>query len=213
MRRNWHCTVLVGPPSERVPRLFPVAIQKFSLWDVIESNYQNFVSDRYEVDLAIAYFHSVRRAIFRGEWTPVAYSFGISVDMRAADSNYLFCAVTSGAITHGVVVDILSVPDLGVPYRDAEADAIGERRGAHFRVSMEKRIAGAEAVGAHKTSMLQDVEQGKSLEIEGMLGAVIELASLTEIEAPTLKALYACVSLLDQTAQTSHMKIKAVYDG
>ena len=64
--------------SERVPRLFPVAIQKPSLWDVIESNYQNFVSDRYEADLAIAYFHSVRRAIIRSEWNPVAYSFGIS---------------------------------------------------------------------------------------------------------------------------------------
>ena len=94
-----------------------------------------------------------------------------------------------------------------------EAQAIGERLGAHFRVSMEKRIAGAEAVGAHKTSMLQDVEQGKALEIEGMLGAVIELAVLTKIEAPTLKALYACVSLLDQTAQTSQVKIKGIYDG
>ena len=110
--------------SERVPRLFPVAIQKPSLWDVIESNYQNLVSDRYEADLAIAYFHSVRRAIIRSEWNPVAYSFGISVDMRAADSDYLFCAVISGTITHGVVVDILSVPDFGVPYRDAGADVI-----------------------------------------------------------------------------------------
>ncbi len=78
---------------------------------------------------------------------------------------------------------------------------------------MEKRIAGAEAEGPHKTSMLQDIEQGKPLEIEGMLGAVIELAELTEIEAPTLKALYACASLLDQTVQTSHVKIKAIYDG
>jgi len=94
-----------------------------------------------------------------------------------------------------------------------EAQAIGQRLGAHFRVSMEKRIAGAEAVGLHKTSMLQDVEQGKAMEIEGMLGAVIELAVLTKIEARTLKALYACVSLLDQTAQTSHVKIKGIYNG
>jgi 2-dehydropantoate 2-reductase len=93
-----------------------------------------------------------------------------------------------------------------------EAQAIGERLGAHFRVPMEKRIAGAEAVGAHKTSMLQDVEQGKPLEIEGMLGAVIELAALTKIEVPTLKALYACVSLLDQTVQTSRVKIKGIQD-
>ena len=78
---------------------------------------------------------------------------------------------------------------------------------------MEKRIAGAEAVGPHKTSMLQDVEQGKPLEIDGMLGAVIELAALANIEAPTLKALYASVSLLDQTVQTSRVKIKGIYGG
>ena len=75
---------------------------------------------------------------------------------------------------------------------------------------MEKRIAGAEAVGPHKTSMLQDVEQGKPLEIEGMLGAVIELAALTKIEVPTLKALYGCVSLLDRTVQTGRVKIKGI---
>ena len=91
-----------------------------------------------------------------------------------------------------------------------EAQAIGERLGAHFRVPMERRIAGAEAVGPHKTSMLQDVEQGKPLEIEGMLGAVIELAALTKIEVPTLKALYACVSLLDQTVKTGRVKIKVI---
>ncbi len=57
---------------------------------------------------------------------------------------------------------------------------------------MEKRIAGAEAVGSHKTSMLQDIEQGKPLEIEGMLGVVVELAALTEVEVPTLNALCLC---------------------
>ena len=74
----------------------------------------------------------------------------------------------------------------------------------------KRRIAGAEAVGPHKTSMLQDVEQGKPLELEGMLGAVVELAALTEVEVPTLKALYACVSLLNQTVQTSRVKIKGI---
>ena len=76
--------------SECLSKSFPAVLQESSLWDVIESNYQNFVSDRYEADLAIGYFHSVRRAIFRSEWNPVAYSFGISVDMRAADSCLLY---------------------------------------------------------------------------------------------------------------------------
>ncbi len=77
---------------------------------------------------------------------------------------------------------------------------------------MEKRIAGAEAVGSHKTSMLQDIEQGKPLEIEGMPGVVVELAALTEVEVPTLKAPYACVGLLDQTVQTGRLKIKGIQD-
>lgn len=109
--------------SERLSNSFPAALQESSLWDAIESDYQKFVSVRYEADLAIAYFHSVRRAIFRSEWNPVAYSFGISVDRRAADSDYLFCAVIGEVITHEVVVEILSVPRFSVPYRDAEADA------------------------------------------------------------------------------------------
>jgi len=116
------------------------------------------------------------------------------------------------ALTHSTLEDICRFPltrELSANMM-TEAQAIGERLGAHFRVSMEKRIAGAEAVGPHKTSMLQDVEQGKPLELEGMLGAVVELAALTEVEVPTLKALYACVSLLNQTVQTSRVKIKGI---
>ena len=51
-----------------------------------------------------------------------------------------------------------------------EAQIVGESLGAHFRVPIEKRISGAEMVGKHKTSMLQDFEAGKPMEIEGMLG-------------------------------------------
>ena len=71
--------------SERLFNSFPAALQESSLWDAVESDYQNSVNVRYEANLAIAYFHSVRRAIFRSEWNPVAYSFGTSVEMRAAD--------------------------------------------------------------------------------------------------------------------------------
>ena len=88
-----------------------------------------------------------------------------------------------------------------------EAKAVGERLGAGFRVPMERRISGAEAVGKHKTSMLQDVEAGKPLEIDGMLGAVVELAEVTGVEVPTLRALYATVSLLDRTIQEEQIKI------
>ena len=91
-----------------------------------------------------------------------------------------------------------------------EAQAVGERLGARFRVPMERRIAGAEGVGKHKTSMLQDVEAGKPLEIDGMLGVVVELAEMTGVEVPTLRALYACASLLNKTIQDERVRIQGV---
>ena len=77
-----------------------------------------------------------------------------------------------------------------------EAQAVGEALGVRFRLPLERRIEGAERVGAHKTSMLQDVEAGRETEIEAMVGAVIELARLTETAVPSLQALHACVKLL-----------------
>ena len=115
------------------------------------------------------------------------------------------------ALTHSTLVDICQFP----PTRTlaatmmTEAQAIGERLGAGFRVPMERRIAGAEGVGKHKTSMLQDVEAGKPLEIDGMLGVVVELAEVTGVEVPTLRALYACGRLLNKTIQEAGVRIKA----
>ena len=114
------------------------------------------------------------------------------------------------ALTHATLVDICRFPltrTLAAAMM-TEAQAVGERLGAGFRVPMERRIAGAESVGRHKTSMLQDVEVGKPLEIDGMLGVVVELAEMTGVEVPTLRALYACVSLLNQTMQTEGLRIR-----
>ena len=114
------------------------------------------------------------------------------------------------ALTHATLVDICQFP-LTRALAEAmmtEAQTIGERLGAGFRVPMERRIAGAESVGKHKTSMLQDVEVGKPLEIDGMLGVVVELAEITEVDVPTLRALYACVSLLNKTIQDEQVYIK-----
>src|SRR5208337_1840457 len=65
-----------------------------------------------------------------------------------------------------------------------EAQTVGEAFGVRFRISIEKRIAGAEGVGAHKTSMLQDVEQSRAIEIDALLGSVIELGRLANIATP-----------------------------
>jgi 2-dehydropantoate 2-reductase len=80
-----------------------------------------------------------------------------------------------------------------------EAQAVGEALGVRFRISVEKRIARAEEVGAHKTSMLQDVERGRPIEIDALLGSVVELALLTNIRTPNLDAIYAAAKLLGET--------------
>ena len=80
-----------------------------------------------------------------------------------------------------------------------EAKTIGEKLGIKFRISIDKRIAGAEAIGEHKTSMLQDVEAGRLLEIDSLLGSVIELGRLTATPTPHLDAVYACTKLLGET--------------
>jgi 2-dehydropantoate 2-reductase len=80
-----------------------------------------------------------------------------------------------------------------------EAQTVANKLGITFRVSIEKRINGAERVGHHKTSMLQDVECGRALEIEALLGSVVELARLTQTPTPHLDTVYALTTLLAKT--------------
>ena len=75
----------------------------------------------------------------------------------------------------------------------AEAQAVAEALGVRFKIGLEQRIAGAEAVGAHKTSMLQDLERGRPMEIDALLGAVVELGALTGQAMPLCSAVLALV--------------------
>jgi 2-dehydropantoate 2-reductase len=105
------------------------------------------------------------------------------------------------ALTHATLVDLIQFPLTRQLCIDMmrEAEAIAGKLGVTFRVGIDKRIAGAEKVGAHKTSMLQDVEAGRPPEIEALIGAVVELGRLTGTPAPRIEAVYACVSLLAKT--------------
>jgi 2-dehydropantoate 2-reductase len=102
------------------------------------------------------------------------------------------------ALTHATLVDICQFPltrALAVTMM-TEAQTVAEKLGIRLRLGIERRIAGAEAVGKHKTSTLQDVEAGRSLELDALIGSVVELARLTETPTPATEAIYACASLL-----------------
>jgi len=74
-----------------------------------------------------------------------------------------------------------------------EAQAIGEALGVRFAIDVDKRIAGAAEVGAHRTSMLQDLERGRPMEIEALLGVIVEFADLTGLPAPICRTVLALV--------------------
>jgi len=102
------------------------------------------------------------------------------------------------ALSHGTLAGICGFPltrDLAAKMM-AETQAVAEKLGVRFRISIDKRIAGAEAVGEHKTSMLQDVEAGRAPELEALVGSVVEMARLTETPTPHVDAIYAVTSLL-----------------
>ena len=80
-----------------------------------------------------------------------------------------------------------------------ECLAIAAALGAHPQIEIERRIDGAERVGEHRTSTLQDLEAGKRLELDALVVAVVELAELTGTPAPTLRGLAAASSLLAES--------------
>lgn len=105
------------------------------------------------------------------------------------------------ALTHATLEDICKFGLTRALAADImrEVQAIGEALGIRFRIPLEKRIAGAEAVGAHKTSMLQDIESGRPIEADALLGSVIELGHIVNVATPHLDTVYAVVKLLGET--------------
>jgi 2-dehydropantoate 2-reductase len=117
-------------------------------------------------------------------------------------------------LTHATLQDICRFPLTRtlVERMMTEAQSVAEKLGVVFKVSMAQRIAGAEAIGAHKTSMLQDVEHGRALELEALVGAVVELGRITDTPTPHIDAIYAVTRLLGQTlaAQQGRLAIQRV---
>jgi 2-dehydropantoate 2-reductase len=103
------------------------------------------------------------------------------------------------ALTGATLAEIAQYPPArGLAARMmAEAAEVASALGLHVRVSAEQRIEGAARVGEHKTSMLQDVEEGRRLEVDALVGAFVELGNLVKVPMPATEAVLALVSLLD----------------
>lgn len=102
------------------------------------------------------------------------------------------------ALTRASLGDMAESPVLAPVVRAAmeEVDAVAARLGIAIPVSIEQRIRGAARVGAHKTSMLQDLESGRPLEIDAITGSVVELAGRLRVPVPHLETIYASVKVL-----------------
>lgn len=114
------------------------------------------------------------------------------------------------ALSHATLVDICQYPlarELAASMM-TEAQTVAHKLGIEFRLSLDKRIAGAEKIGKHKTSMLQDIEAGRAPEIDALVGSVIELGRLTNTPTPHIDTVYALVKLLGKTMDDQRANVR-----
>ena len=104
------------------------------------------------------------------------------------------------ALTGGTLEEMARHPEVSTVVRGlmAETEAVAARLGIELPISIDQRMAGAEKVGAHKTSMLQDWESGRPMELDAVVGAVVELGERLGVAMPATRAVYACAKLLDE---------------
>jgi 2-dehydropantoate 2-reductase len=103
-------------------------------------------------------------------------------------------------LTGGTLEELARHPETSRVIRDimTESEAVAGRLGIELPISIDQRLAGAEKVGAHKTSMLQDYEAGRPMELEAVVGAVVELGDRLGVPMPATRAVYACVKMLNE---------------
>ena len=116
------------------------------------------------------------------------------------------------ALSHSTLVDICQnklARELAADMM-REAQTVANKLGIEFRVTLEKRIAGAEKVGKHKTSILQDIEAGRAVEIDALVGSVVELGRLTNTPTPHIDTVYSLVKMLAATMaeEAGHVRMQ-----
>ena len=104
------------------------------------------------------------------------------------------------ALTGGTLEELARHPEVSQLVRELmrETEAVAAKLGIELPISIDQRMAGAEKVGAHKTSMLQDFEAGRPMELEAVVGAVVELGDRLGVPMPSTRAVYACAKMLDE---------------
>jgi len=109
------------------------------------------------------------------------------------------------ALTGATLAGMVRDPGVNVVVRNimAEVEAVAAKLGIELPISIDQRIAGAEKVGEHKTSMLQDLEAGRPMELEAVIGAVVEIGERLGVAMPHTKTVYACTKLLDMTKRAN----------
>jgi 2-dehydropantoate 2-reductase len=108
------------------------------------------------------------------------------------------------ALTRATIVQMVRDPGVCSLIRSImeEVEAVSQKLGMELPVSIDQRIAGAEKVGEHKTSMLQDLEAGRPMELEALVGAVVELGERVGLPMTHARMVYNCSKLLAQAASS-----------
>jgi 2-dehydropantoate 2-reductase len=102
------------------------------------------------------------------------------------------------ALTRATLAQMARDPEVRHVVRNImlEVEAVAAKMGIEMPISVDQRIAGAEKIGEHKTSMLQDLESGRPMELEAVVGAVVELGERLDVPMPYTRTVYACTRLL-----------------
>jgi 2-dehydropantoate 2-reductase len=109
------------------------------------------------------------------------------------------------ALTRATLAQMLRDPGVAEVIRKImqEVEAVSKKLGMELSVSVEQRMAGAAKVGEHKTSMLQDLEAGRPMELEALVGSVVELGDRVGVAMDHTRTVYSCAKLLAQAASTN----------
>ena len=124
------------------------------------------------------------------------------------------CFNPISALTHATLDVVATDPGTRSVARKMmeEAEIIARRIGAHFRVDIERRINGAASVGAHRTSMLQDLEKKRQIELDALLTVVQEMGRLVDVQTPTIDVVLALTQQMGRVAGVYPVFPEHVYE-